>query len=154
MKKTMATLRNVAMTVALLGVVAPAMADSKWVGSGEEFTPDGNTIATYQIEVINKDGVSGTIESIVTITRPGGVQDVIHQEIVTHGNSWAVQSELGKGYGTCYGSDLCENYVQGSNGLDYATTIVNDGTSLRRNVTFVLENGKAVKVLKDRLIKM
>jgi len=143
--------------VAILAVVTLpglAMADSKWMGTGEEFNPDGTSVGTYQIVVTNSDLSAGVTSSQAVVTYPDGSQHVTNQKITQSGKGWSVDSDFGKGGGSCYGKDFCENYIQGTNGQAIATTIVEDSDTARRDISFLLDNGKAVKIFKDKLTKV
>lgn len=131
-----------------------AMADSKWVGTGEEFTPDGKSAGNYKIEVVNTDKTANVSSSQTTITRQDGTSQVTQQTITSSGNGWSVDSDFGKGGGTCYGADTCENYIQGQNGFAVATTIIKDDSQNLRDISFLLDNGKAVRIFKDKLTKV
>ena len=131
-----------------------ALANSKWLGTGEEFTPDGKSAGTYKIEVINTDQGANVYNSQATVTYTDGTQHVTNQKITSSGNGWSVDSDFGKGGGNCYGIDTCENYIQGQNGLAVATTIIKDDDQNRRDISFLLDNGKAVRIFKDKLTKI
>ncbi len=124
---------------------------SKWSGTGAAYSPDGVQLGTYDISVVNTDFPGNLVQSETTITASNGEKKIISQKITMNGTSWSDESSLGNGGGACYGKDLCENYISGNDGLDYATTIVIDGADARRNLTVVLQKGKAIKVLRDNL---
>ena len=127
---------------------------SIWEGSGSVYSPSGKIVDTYRIKVVNSETSTNVIQSETTTTMSDGSQKTISQTIQVEGGRWTVESNLGKGGGGCYGVDLCENYISGDDGKAYATTIVQDSPNNRRNITFVLENGKATKVLKDCITKV
>ncbi|MGZ3773322.1 MAG: hypothetical protein ACXVCY_06035 [Pseudobdellovibrionaceae bacterium] len=131
-----------------------ALADSKWVGTGEEFTPDGTSVSIYEIVVTNTDLSAGVTMSRATITYPNGSQHVTNQKITQSNKGWSSESDFGKGGGSCYGKDICLNYIQGQNGAAIATTIIEDSDIAKRDVSILLENGKAVKIFKDKLTKV
>jgi hypothetical protein len=136
-------------TLAVIVIPALAMADSKWVGKGQEFSPNGSLLGSYTSEVVNTDKAANVMERTTTITTADGKQKVISQTLTMNETGWSVDSNLGKGGGACYGSDICENYIVGANGLSYATTIISDSANSQRYLTIILQNGEAVKVLRE-----
>lgn len=144
-------------TLALLVIFtlpALAFANSKWLGHGEQFTPDGQSLGTYSVEVDLTETAPNTTQSTTTLKFQDGSEKIIRETVISQGRSWNVVSDLGKGQGVCYGQDLCENYTQDDKGQAVATTIVRDSDSHRRDLSVVLENGKAVKVFKDDISKL
>lgn len=143
----------VAFTI-LLASNAMAGTAETWSGSGAEYSPDGTQLSTYQISVVNTQVSANVVQSDATITKPNGQQETISQTLTMNGSEWTDSSNLGQGGGACYGSDTCENYISGSNGMAYATTIISDGPRARRELTMILQNGKAVKVLRENLSRV
>lgn len=141
-----------ALVAALVPALAQAATVEKWAGTGAEYTPDGKQVSVYEITVVNT--IDGThVHSEATVVPASGPQRVITQDLTIKGAGWTDISSLGKGGGACYGQDICESYLAGEGGRAYATTIVSDGPNARRNLTMVLQNGKAVKVLRDKLAR-
>jgi hypothetical protein len=140
--------------VAMISGQTMASQVEKWVGSGAVYSPEGQQLSTYQVSVVNTEVAPNVIQSETTVTLPDGTQKSISQKIISNGNGWSVESNLGKGGGSCYGNDVCENYIAGENGLAYATTIISDGPNARRNLTIELRDGKAVRMLRDKLTKI
>ena len=140
--------------VAMISGQTMAGTVDKWAGQGAAYSPDGQLLSTYQISVVNTQIAPHVIQSDATISMSDGTQKVVSQKITENGNNWTVESNLGKGGGACYGNDICENYISGENGLAYATTIVSDGPDARRHLTIELQNGKAVKLLRDKLTRI
>ncbi len=122
-----------------------------WVGSGAEYTPQGEELETYEITVINSFGADNKVHSEATITTARGGKRVITQDLTIKGNRWSNISNLGKGGGACYGADMCENYLEDESGRAYATTIAIDSRDQRRNLTMILQNGKAIKVVREKV---
>jgi hypothetical protein len=123
----------------------------RWVGTGAEYTPLGQELSTYEIVVLNTIAGDGRVHSEAKITTALGANRVITQDLTIKGNRWSNISNLGKGGGACYGPEMCENYLEDDSGKGYATTIVIDGRSQRRNLTIVLQNGKAIKVVREKI---
>jgi len=46
---------------------------------------------------------------------------------------------------------MCENYLENDSGRAYATTIAIDSPYQRRNLTMILQNGKAIKVVREKI---
>ena len=123
----------------------------KWQGTGAVYTPAGVQLETYDVSVVNTEISAQVIQSDATVTAADGSQKVISQKLTLNGDSWSVESNLGKGGGACYGEGLCENYISSDDGSQaYATTIISDGADSKRQITTVLQNGKAVKMLRQK----
>ena len=88
------------------------------------------------------------------MTSANGTTKSIVQKISIRGSSWTVESNLGTRGGACYGKDICENYITGANGIAYATTIIKDGADHERQITFVLQDGKAIKIFRQSLVRI
>jgi len=140
--------------IAIAALLSGTAHAEKWAGSGAEFTPDGKQIATYQVSVDNTQSAPNVVVSVATITLADGSQQQMTQTLTMNGSEWKDVSNLGQGGGACYGSDTCENYIEGANGMAYATTIISDGQNARRDLTTVLQNGKAIKVLRESLTRV
>lgn len=145
------------LSAALFLVASQAIASGpveKWTGTGATFTPDGQRLESYKVDVDNTHLGAGVIKSEITIILEDGTKKLASQKLTFKGSKWAVDSNLGKGGGACYGLDICENHISDGAGREFSTTIVNDGKFARRNITFELENGKPVKVLREQLVKV
>jgi hypothetical protein len=127
-----------------------------WSGSGSVYSPAGDALSTYQIQVTvtPSDDSSNTSVSVAKITEQDGTNLTITETITPSGNSFQVASNIGNGGGSCYGNAFCEVYIAGQNGLAYATTVAIDGADSRRDLTFELQNGQAVRVLRDQMKRM
>lgn len=138
----------------LLSATAFAATTEKWSGTGTEFAPNGSVNGTYQMSIVNTSSSPGVVDSDAWATTPEGHQTEIKQKLTFNGNQWSDVSNLGTGGGACYGSDTCENYIAGPDGMAFATTIINDSPSTRRQLTVVLKNGSPVKVLRENLTRV
>jgi hypothetical protein len=146
-----------AVSIALFLLTTQAFAagsPEKWTGTGSVFTPEGQRLEGYRVDVENTRLGAGVIQSDVTLTLDDGTKRVTSQKLTFKGSKWLTESTVGKGGGACYGLDLCENRISDGAGREFATTIINDGSFARRNVTFELENGKPVRVLRDQVVKL
>ncbi len=151
MKTIIATL---GMTV-LCGTALASKNVNKWQGSGAVYSPAGIQLETYDITVVNTETSAHVIQSEATVTSPDGSQKQISQKLTLNGENWSVESNLGKGGGACYGEGLCENYISSNDGsIAYATTIISDGVDHKRQITTVLQKGKAVKMLRQNLVRV
>lgn len=124
-----------------------------WGGEGATFMPNGTPLDTFQVKVVLTKKENGVIDSEATITKAAdGSTKIISQQITpTRPNSFTIESNLGKGGGSCYGEGLCESYVADAEGKAFATTIVHDSKNARRYLTTELEQGKATKIIRQKL---
>ena len=133
---------------------ADKAAIDKWAGSGTSYTPQGAALSTYQLNVENTELAPQVIQSVATAVGSDGTTKVINQKITTTANHFKTDSNLGQGGGSCYGADLCESYIAGQNGVAYATTIIVDGPNDQRHITVILKDGKAIKILRDKVSRL
>ena len=140
--------------LALVFLSAVARGDSKWIGQGEEYSPDGALLGKYSVEVVIANTSEQTVHSTTTISAEGNAPRIIEQTLEMKGTSWSETSTLGKGGGACYGGQMCEDYLVGSDDLAYATTIAMDSSNSRRILTVVLKKGRAIKVLHENISKV
>ena len=149
MKAFMTTL-----AMALVSSAAFAYDAEKWEGSGIAFSSSGAQQKSYSVSVVNRQTSASTIESHAMMTSANGTTKSVVQKISIRGSSWTVESNLGTRGGACYGKDICENYITGANGIAYATTIIKDGADHERQITFVLQDGKAIKIFRQSLVRI
>lgn len=128
-----------------------ALASHIWTGSGHSYSPDGKELGGYKVEVVSTASGANDLETVTTITADDGTKKVITQKLKLGQDKWSDSSNLGEGGGACYGDGLCQNYLADAHGMAYATTIVHNGPDHQRQLTTVLENGKAIKVLRQNL---
>jgi hypothetical protein len=140
--------------VAVAALLSGTAHAEKWSGTGAEYSPAGKQLSTYQISVENTQSAANVVVSVATITAADGSQKSLTQTLTMNGSEWKDVSNLGQGGGACYSSDTCGNYISGANGMAYATTIISDGPNARRELTTVLQNGQAVKVLRETLSRV
>jgi len=129
---------------------------TKWVGQGTASAPDGTPQGNYQVSVVVNSSASGDSDSVATITLPSGKIETITQKITKNANgSYSIVSSLGKGGGACYGNGLCEFYIEeASTGKAVAITCVRDADGSMRDLITVLQNGKAVSILSEKLVQV
>ena len=125
----------------------------RWEGSGVVYSIDGKELETYKVatNVFHPSVNSTRTETILQMA--DGTSKTIAMSILVNGDSFSTQSNLGNGGGACYGEGLCENYIKDENGRSYATTIIQDAAGSRRHLTIIMDNGKAIKVLREKVMR-
>jgi hypothetical protein len=135
----------------LLSLPAFASSIQRWEGAGVSLTPDGKELGTFKISTTVSHPSVDIAQAETLITLEDGTVKTSSMTITEKGTGFSTDSSFGKGGGACYGAGICESYIVSGTGQSFATTIIEDSDGSRRSLTIVLENGRAVKVLRDKV---
>ena len=149
----------IAMAVLTVGSAAQASVTAgagKWSGSGTAFGQDGKAQGDYKIELVNILTSEHSIETKGVITFPNGKTREFTQRMKDTGDkAFSIETDDGKGGGYGLGEGMVIAYIQGANGQAVAIDIAFDGTNhdQYRCIVTVLENGRAVRFLREKLTR-
>lgn len=126
----------------------------KWEGSGTAFEISGKDLGPFSVSLTRRSVGSAKVRSDGTITLAGGRQIAFWQEFEDHGpGGFLLVSNNGIGGGQCFVNGMCQAFEARADGHAFATTIVKDGADQVRIVVTELEQGKAVRVFQQTLLK-
>ena len=124
-----------------------------WAGSGSLFSIDGKPIANYSLGIVNTPVGPHGVQNVITIGLPDGTHKTITQTEQDTADGFTIESDLGKGGGYCVGEGICLAYV-GTDADAFAITTIKDDASTKRMIMTELKNGKAVRVYRQKYVKI
>ena len=124
-----------------------------WEGSGVTFDGSGQEIGTFRVELTRKQVEPNTVVMEGTVFLPDGRTIPLKQKQVLQGNSFSLETPRGRGGGACFGEGICQSYEDEGNGKAFAHTIALDGPNRMRLLITELENGKAVRFMRQVLTR-
>ena len=143
------TMTGLTSGVAIAGIIDGA---GTYTGAGATFSRDGVEITPYQIEMVRTAVGDKTLESRGKITLPNGQVHEFFQRLTETERGFYIESDHGNGGGYCFGEGLCQSYI-GDQAHGFAIAIALDGSTSFRAMITELENGRAVRFIREKLTK-
>jgi hypothetical protein len=138
------------LAVGSLSSAEPSRGLGKWKGEGATFDTQGQAVGTFTVELTRTAIDADTIEMNGTVALSNGRSIPLRQRSTHRDNTFTLESNQGKGAGVCVGRGLCESY-HGEGNRFFATTVVMDSPGSMRLLITELENGKAVRFIRENL---
>jgi hypothetical protein len=124
-----------------------------WQGKGTTFALGSSEKGEFTVDLTRTAIDAHTVEMKGTVVLDDGRVIPITQRLTETERGFAIEGNRGKGGGRCYGDGLCNSYEEGADGKSFATTIVIDGSEHLRLLTTELDHGRAVRVMRQNLVK-
>ncbi len=94
------------------------------------------------------------VNSQITVSLTDGTQKKFSQVMQDTAQGFSLTSDAGDGGGYYLGDGLCLGYIGTEDGHGYAMTIVLDGPSAERLLRTELQDGKAVRIFREKYLKI
>lgn len=124
-----------------------------WEGHGTSFGLDGKPTGDFHITLTRAQVAEGVVETTGTVTLPSGERLPIQQTTVARDTGYRLVTAKGKGGGYCFGEGLCQGYEEGTDGRGTAHTLILDGEERMRVLITELNQGKAVRFMRQSLTR-
>ena len=126
-----------------------------WKGQGLVFGLDGKIAGSYKYTAINTAVGDDELLTHVVVKLPDGTQEEYDQKMKdTSENGFVIESKEGHGGGYCFGDGLCESYLDMGQGHGIAINMIMDGKKRMRILKTDLQDGKAVRFFREKLVKV
>ena len=125
-----------------------------WTGTGTTYSPGGEAFGDFTIELTRAAVDAQTVQAHGTITLEDGSVMTFDQTFTSDGGStFRIESPRGQGGGVCLGDGLCQSYEDDGGGAGYATTMIVDGPDRLRVLVTQLQDGRAVRLVRQTLTR-
>ncbi|MGZ3688832.1 MAG: hypothetical protein ACXWP5_11485 [Bdellovibrionota bacterium] len=157
MRKLTISMIAVAGLITFIGGAKAARADvakmlGTWNGTGATYSIDGTEEGEYQVQLVNVPGAQGGVDSSITVTIPNYKTLHFTQTMRDTPKGFSITSDQGSGGALCVGEGLCEGFL-GQDGNGIAMTTISDGPDTLRILKTQLENGKAVRIMREKYVR-
>ena len=151
-------LKITALTISMALSSATALASvtggaGTWTGTGVVFNTDGAEVSQYQVEVINTATDDHTLDIKGHVTLADGKVIPITETMRDGDRGFSIVSGLGTGGGYSFGEGMISTYVTDKPGHAYASTIAMDGKDGMRVLVTELQDGKALRFIREKLVR-
>jgi hypothetical protein len=119
----------------------------RWSGSGSVHAIDGKALGDFRVELTRAAAGTGRVETRGTVTTGTGQVIPFRSLLTRTADGFVIESERGKGQGTCLDPSICHSVELDAAGNGWTTTILIDGPQRIRVLLTELEKGKPVRVI-------
>lgn len=155
MKKQMIVMSLALGLLSLPAVAGVTDSAGTWEGTGVVFNLDGTALADYTAELVSTAVGAHELHTQITVKMTDGTVMHFSQDAKDSDRGYSLDSpEMGHGGGLCLGEGICTTYVGTQDGHGYAQTLVQDGPAAKRVLRTELGNGKAVRLFREKYVKL
>lgn len=153
-------MKNLIVGLMVVGSMASASARAEsvvggvgnWKGEGVVYEMDGKEYPfDIELGIVKLSDHDIRVEGKVLL--PSGGTKEFTEIMSDCGYGFTISSNLGMGRGRWLGEGLSQSYIEDTAGHAFATTMVRDGENERRVLVTELQNGQAVRFIRQKIVR-